>query len=99
MLGISRQILANVGAVSEQTAEQMVVGALRHSDAQVAVATTGIAGPSGGNADKPVGMVCFAWGIDTEEIITKTQHFSGDRHAVRQESLLAALALLSGALD
>ena len=94
MLGVSKEILASVGAVSEQTAQQMMVGALCHSDAQVAVATTGIAGPSGGTADKPVGMVCFACGIDNGTSITETQYFSGDRHQVRQQAAMFALQQL-----
>src|SRR5512141_3179299 len=61
MLGVSAATLAAHGAVSEQTAREMAAGAIAHSRAQVALAITGIAGPSGGSPQKPVGMVCFAW--------------------------------------
>src|ERR1035437_4219013 len=60
MLGVSARTLAAHGAVSEQTARKMAIGALAHSHAQVALAITGIAGPDGGSAEKPVGTVCFA---------------------------------------
>ena len=63
MLGVPGAVLARHGAVSEEVAQAMVLGALNHSKAQVAVAVTGIAGPTGGSPSKPVGTVCFAWGL------------------------------------
>lgn len=79
------------GAVSEVVAAAMASGARQHANAQFAIAVTGIAGPQGGSADKPVGTVCFGWatpsGTDTE-----TCCFSGDRRQVREQSVQHALA-------
>lgn len=79
------------GAVSEAVVAAMVRGALRHSDAQVAVAVSGIAGPTGGSPDKPVGTVCFAWGGPGAAVRTQTCRFSGDREQVRRQSVIHAL--------
>ncbi|HQR51538.1 MAG TPA: nicotinamide-nucleotide amidohydrolase family protein, partial [Methylophilaceae bacterium] len=75
------------GAVSEQTAREMARGALENSHAQVTAAITGIAGPDGGTPDKPVGTVCFAWADATGRITSATLHFTGDREAVRRQSV------------
>ncbi len=85
MLGVSEELLEKYGAVSEQTVVAMARGALAHSRAQASLAVTGIAGPSGGTSEKPVGTVWFAWALETE---TKTacQVFAGDRQAIRQQS-------------
>lgn len=91
MLGVTRDTLATCGAVSEETAREMAEGALLRSRANTAVAVTGIAGPGGGLPDKPVGMVCFAWKFQTNSIISETCHFSGDRAAVRYQSISHAL--------
>ena len=91
MLGVSARTLAEHGAVSEQTAREMAAGALRHSRAQVAVAITGIAGPGGGSAEKPLGMVCFAWAEKEGALTAQTRHFKGDRERVRRQSVLVAL--------
>jgi nicotinamide-nucleotide amidase len=90
-LGVSRDTLDAHGAVSEPVAREMVVGALRHSRAQVAVAVTGIAGPSGGTPEKPVGTVCFAWAGPGDAISSRTLHFAGDREQVRRQSVAEAL--------
>jgi nicotinamide-nucleotide amidase len=82
------------GAVSEQTAREMALGALHASGASVAVSTTGIAGPDGATPGKPVGMVCFAWVWDSPEGLcsrTVTEIFPGDRAAVREASVVTAL--------
>ncbi len=90
-LGVSPETLENHGAVSEQTAREMALGALKHSHADVAAAITGIAGPDGGTVDKPVGTVCFAW-VDTAGALTmETRKFSGDRQAIRRQSAYHAL--------
>ena len=91
LLGVRPETLEHHGAVSRETALEMVSGALVHSGATLAVAVTGIAGPSGGTADKPVGTVWIAWkrrgGYATAEIF----HFGGDREAVRRQTVEAAL--------
>jgi nicotinamide-nucleotide amidase len=99
MLGVSARTLAAHGAVSEQTAREMAAGALAHSRAQVAVSITGIAGPTGGTAEKPVGMVCFAWAVRGGEISAQTRHFEGDRESVRRQSVITALQGVTELLD
>ena len=104
MLGVDSHLIEQHGAVSKEVVEQMVLGALRHSRAQVALATSGIAGPTGGSADKPVGTVWFAWAtpsdtgptIDAESAWVKTEclHFAGDRAAVRDAAVQHALHTL-----
>jgi len=94
MLGVTPGTLERFGAVSEQTAREMAEGALAHSEADVALAITGIAGPTGGSPAKPVGTVCFAWAIAGQETRTATRHFAGDRTAVRRQSVEFALRTL-----
>ncbi|NEV63276.1 nicotinamide-nucleotide amidase [Thiorhodococcus minor] len=91
MLGVSAASLDTHGAVSEAVALEMVRGALRHSRAQVALSITGIAGPGGGGAEKPVGTVWLAWGREGAESIARREHFAGDREQVRAQSVRAAL--------
>ena len=91
MLGVSAHTLAEHGAVSEPTAREMAAGALVHSRAQVALAITGVAGPSGGSPEKPVGTVCFAWSRKNGAPVAQTRHFEGDRESVRRQSVIAAL--------
>ena len=98
MLGVSGATLEQHGAVSEQTAKEMVLGALARSHAQMAVAITGIAGPNGGTAEKPVGMVCFAWAMKDGLARSETRHFTGDREAVRRQSVVLALQGVSDLL-
>lgn len=96
MLGVAGETLAAYGAVSEAVVAEMAQGALTHSRAQVAVAVSGIAGPSGGSPDKPVGMVCFAWLVSGAKPMLHTEHFNGDRAAVRAQTIERAL---QGVLD
>ncbi len=91
MLGVAEATLIQHGAVSEATVREMVEGALGHSAAQVAVAVSGIAGPNGGTADKPVGTVWFAWGIKHGATHAQRHLLGGDRAAVRAQSVRIAL--------
>lgn len=96
MLGVRDDTLERHGAVSEPTAREMAQGALAHSHAQVAVAVSGIAGPSGGSPEKPVGTVCFAWALKEGPTRSETRRLAGDREAVRRQAVEIALA---GLLD
>ena len=92
MLGVKEATLDKHGAVSEEVVREMAEGALARSHAQVAVAVSGVAGPAGGTPDKPVGYVCFAWGMKDGKPRSETKRFSGDREAVRKQSVEHALA-------
>ena len=89
-LGVREATLREHGAVSEATAREMAEGALRRAHAQAALAITGVAGPTGGTAAKPVGTVCFAWAHGSK-ISSRTMRFEGDRESVRRQSVLHAL--------
>ena len=91
MLGVDAAALERNGAVSEATAIAMAEGALRASRADIAVAVTGIAGPAGGTATKPVGTVCFAWARRGGRTTASTHHFSGDRDTIRKASVIVAI--------
>jgi len=91
LLGVRGAILSRHGAVSEATARAMAAGALARSRAQLAVAVTGVAGPTGGTKRKPVGMVCFAWSRQGLVAESLTLHFRGGRESVRRQSAIAAL--------
>ena len=99
LLGVRATTLETHGAVSAETVAEMVSGALQHSQAQVAVAVSGIAGPSGGTPDKPVGMVCLGWGIKDEAPVVQTHFFAGDRAAVRSQSVRCVLQGILDVLD
>ena|SRR5688572_15527093 len=95
MLEVLPKTLETFGAVSEQTAVEMVLGTLKYSRATIAGSITGIAGPDGGNAQKPVGTVCFAWGALDQTLrnqttrnqpASTTHHFTGDRQQIRQQA-------------
>jgi nicotinamide-nucleotide amidase len=91
LLGVPALLIEQHGAVSEPVARAMASGALAHSPAQLAVAVTGVAGPTGGSPDKPVGTVWFGWATP-EGVFTEHQRFDGDRAAVRQATVRHALA-------
>lgn len=91
LLGVAPMTLEAHGAVSEATAAAMALGALAHSTAEVALGVSGIAGPGGGIADKPVGTVCFAWCRRNGTPQTATRHFAGDRTGVRRQAVVFAL--------
>jgi nicotinamide-nucleotide amidase len=92
MLGVDGETIGTHGAVSEPVVREMVTGALERSHAQVAVAVSGVAGPTGGTPEKPVGTVCFAWGIAGQPVRVETQCFSGTREDVRRQSVAHALS-------
>jgi nicotinamide-nucleotide amidase len=91
MLGVAADTLLCHGAVSEATVAEMAGGALARSHAQCSVAISGIAGPGGGSAEKPVGTVCFGWAVEGEGVDTESCRFAGDREAVRAQAVLHAL--------
>jgi nicotinamide-nucleotide amidase len=91
LLGVRAATLERCGAVSEETAREMALGALAASHAQVAVAITGVAGPTGGTRAKPVGMVCIAWASRPGSVDAVTRRFAGNRTAVRRQSVICAL--------
>jgi nicotinamide-nucleotide amidase len=89
-LGVPAGVLEQFGAVSEETAREMALGALARSKGSIALSITGVAGPTGGSASKPVGTVCFAWAA-AGELRSETRHFEGDRESVRRQSVVRAL--------
>lgn len=93
LLGVEDRVLRRAGAVCEAVARAMAEGALAHSKAQVAVAVTGVAGPTGGSPSKPVGTVWFGFALPGQ-VITEKCHFPGDRAAVRTATLQHALTRL-----
>ncbi len=98
MLNVDPLTLLNHGAVSEQTVLEMARGALQNSQAQIAVAVSGIAGPGGGSADKPVGTVWLAW-IYADKEIAREFHFQGDRREIRRQAVCKGLQGLLNILD
>jgi len=94
LLGVPASLLVEHGAVSEAVVTAMAEGVLRRSDADLAVAVSGIAGPAGGSADKPVGLVWFAWaviGAGGLKVKAERRQFEGDREAVRRQTVAVAL--------
>jgi nicotinamide-nucleotide amidase len=93
-LGVRLATLERHGAVSEAVALAMARGALRRSSARVSIAVTGIAGPAGGTAEKPVGTVWIAWGLQREggnQAYARLFHLRGGRNAIRRQAAVAAL--------
>ena len=97
LLGVPAALIAEHGAVSEAVVRAMAEGALAHSAAQLSVAVTGIAGPGGGSAGKPVGTVWIGWCVGGQTQ-AEHQHFNGDRAAVRAQTVARALAGLCARL-
>ncbi|WP_422844307.1 CinA family protein [Acidovorax sp. M2(2025)] len=95
MLGVPAALIEQEGAVSEAVARAMADGALAHSQAQVSLAVTGVAGPTGGSEAKPVGTVWFAWCVGGATH-SEVQHFAGDRAAIRAATVRYALQRLLG---
>jgi nicotinamide-nucleotide amidase len=98
MLNVDADILEQFGAVSEQTASDMVIGVIQNSHSDIAVSITGIAGPTGGTVEKPVGMVCFGFCVKDKHFV-KTQHYSGDRETVVTSSVDFAIQTLIDTLN
>ena len=91
LLHVNSQTLLEHGAVSQAVVVEMVAGVLALSGADIAVAVSGVAGPSGGTAEKPVGTVWFAWGLASGEIYSECFHFVGDRTAVQSQAIVQGL--------
>lgn len=92
MLGVNKDTIIKKGAVSKECVSEMAIGALQQSHARISVACSGIAGPGGGSADKPVGTVWFAWAMQGhDELVTESCHFHGDRESVRVQAAEKAL--------
>ena len=94
-VGVPPALIVAHGAVSQPVAQAMAEGALKNAPVDMAVSVTGIAGPGGGSADKPVGMVCLAVARCGHPSIVETQHFTGNRDEIRQQSVARALQLLA----
>ena len=99
LLKVKETTLSQYGAVSEQTAMEMAIGALQQGRATIAASVTGIAGPDGGTAMKPVGTVCFAWTSEDLPSISKTYQFQGNREQIREQSTIALLFGLKDLLN
>ncbi len=94
MLGVSPETLEKHGAVSAETAHEMAAGALKHSRAGIALAVTGIAGPDGGSAEKPVGLVWFGLALSGEPVVTEKRIFENrGRDFIRRETVKHALGM------
>lgn len=98
LLGVDPALIVQHGAVSDAVVRAMVQGALKHAHAQVAVAVTGVAGPGGGSADKPVGTVWFGFALPGQ-VLTERRHFAGDRAQVRSATVQHALVRLTQLLQ
>jgi nicotinamide-nucleotide amidase len=94
MLGVPADLIERVGAVSEEVARAMAAGALAHAPVDLAVAVTGIAGPGGGSAEKPVGLVHFGLARRDHPVEAEHHVFAGDRGAVRRATVKRALEML-----
>jgi len=92
-IGVPALLIESNGAVSEQVAKAMAEGARINSGSNVAISITGVAGPSGGSLEKPVGTVCFGWATE-KQTLTKTMHFDGNRQMNRQQAAEFALTEL-----
>jgi nicotinamide-nucleotide amidase len=91
ILGVRPETLSRFGAVSEETVREMALGALARAVAHIAIAVTGIAGPEGGSAEKPIGTVWIAWATRGGMCVARRFMFAGDRDSVRRQSVIAAL--------
>jgi nicotinamide-nucleotide amidase len=88
---VPASLIETHGAVSLEVAQAMAIGSKQSSGSNISLAITGIAGPTGGSADKPVGTVCFAWSLPDGLTVTDLKHFDGDRSAIREQSVTHGL--------
>jgi nicotinamide-nucleotide amidase len=98
LLGVPAELIRSVGAISEPVAQRMAEGALQRSHADIVVSVTGVAGPGGGSADKPVGLVCFGLAHRGHDTVSERHVFPGDRTAIRLAAVQKAFALMRGRL-
>ncbi|WP_330111169.1 nicotinamide-nucleotide amidohydrolase family protein [Methylophaga thalassica] len=91
-LGVQITSLQQFGAVSQTVAEEMALGALNNSCADISVALTGIAGPDGGTETKPVGTVWIGWARESDKVVSQLFQFEGDRESIRRQAVLNALS-------
>lgn len=98
LLNVAGNTLAKHGAVSEETAKEMALGALKNSHANIAASITGIAGPSGGSEEKPVGTVCFALSTKDGHLETMTEYFKGSRQEIRHQAAIRLITRLISTL-
>ncbi|WP_053980493.1 CinA family protein [Marinagarivorans algicola] len=94
LLGVSTELIAQHGVVSEPVVKAMVLGACQQAQASYGISLSGIAGPDGGSALKPVGTICIAWGAP-QQVIAHSFHFDGDRDNIREQAVIAALSGLT----
>ena len=94
MLDVEANVLDKYGAVSAEVAKQMALGVLTHSNADLSASITGVAGPSGGTAEKPVGTVYIGTSMKDYSVQVVLHHFHGDRQSIREQSAQAAIKLL-----
>jgi len=99
LLSVKLSTLKKEGAVSKATVMQMAEGACHRAGVNASLAVTGIAGPDGGSADKPVGTVWFAWSLEGRQASSEVMHFAGDRDAVRRQTVVHALSGLQDLLS
>ena len=85
-IDVSQNLIEEYGAVSDQVARAMALGAKQNSGSDLSLSITGIAGPTGGSPEKPIGTVCFAWALANDQIVSETKHFEGDRQQIRQQA-------------
>ncbi len=85
-IDVSQNLIEQHGAVSDQVARAMALGAKQNSGSDLSISITGIAGPTGGSPEKPIGTVCFAWALANDQIVSETKHFEGNRQQIRQQA-------------
>ena len=85
-IDVSQNLIEQHGAVSDQVARAMALGAKQNSGSDLSLSITGITGPTGGSSEKPIGTVCFAWALANDQIVSETKYFEGNRQQIRQQA-------------